>query len=56
MNNNEARFDEKIQLLEELRRAMKEKCRDVNPMSINYTHINEVFNEVRWKLMESEDG
>lgn len=55
MNNFEAKDIPEIQLLEKLRREMKEKCREVNPMSINYTHINEVFNKVRWEFLENYD-
>lgn len=44
-----------IILLEKLRKLMKEKCRDVNPMSLNFGHINEVFNEVRYDLIEKRE-
>jgi len=56
VDNYTAKDLPEIILLEKLRRAMKEKCRDVNPMSINYTHINDVFNQIRWEFLESYEG
>lgn len=56
MDNYEAKDIPEIILLEKLRKAMKDKCRDVNPMSINYGHINDVFNEVRWDFLENYEG
>jgi hypothetical protein len=55
MTNHETKLDEKIKLLEKLRVAMKEECRNANPMSLNFGHIDSVFSAVKRTLMEEEN-
>lgn len=48
-------LDIQLELLEQLREDMKEKCRDVNPMSINFNHINDVFNKRRREIQNGRN-